>query len=366
MGFFGYKQQPLLRCWLTKHSFSRHPEKSNELRIRYTRSMQKIALISGVTGQDGSYLTELLLSKGYRVHGLIRPSTSPIQSRLGCLQYGDALKSENLELHDCDITDFSRLFSIIESTRPNEIYNLAAQSHVRVSFETPIYTANVTAIGALNFLEAIKTLRLDSKFYQASSSEMYGSTLPPQSEGTAFYPKSPYGVAKTFAYYSSLNYRESYGIHASNGILFNHESPRRGEDFVTRKISRGVAQIKLGNKKILELGNIKAKRDWGYAPEYVEAMWKIMQHSEPDDFVIATNTSHTVEDFCRFAFSTVDLNWEDYVQFDKSMLRPQEVDFLQGDYTKAETVLNWKPKVLAQELATIMVLSDMKELETRK
>jgi GDPmannose 4,6-dehydratase len=326
--------------------------------------MGKLALISGITGQDGSYLAEYLVLQGYQVHGLIKPSTSSSQSRIGSLRFGNLLNSENLKLHDCDISDFSRLLAIIESTRPDEIYNLAAQSHVKVSFEVPIYTANVTAIGALNFLEAIKTLNLDSRFYQASSSEMFGSTPPPQDEGTSFYPKSPYATAKSFAYYSTLNYRESYGVYASNGILFNHESPRRGEEFVTRKISKAVAEIKLGTKKFLELGNIHAKRDWGFAPEYVEAMWKIMQHSTPDDFVIATNTSFSVQDFCQFAFSSVDLDWEKYVKFDESLLRPQEVDFLQGDYSKAEKILGWKPTVLAQELAEIMVMSDLQQLKS--
>ena len=323
---------------------------------------KKVALITGVTGQDGSYLAELLLSKGYEVHGIVRWSSSLNTQRIRHMigQSGD--DRGKVKLHFGELADSSGLISLVSEVRPNEIYNLAAQSHVRVSFDQPELTGDVTGLGSIRILEAIKMLGLDTKFYQASSSEMFGASPPPQSEKTPFYPRSPYGVAKVYSYWITKNYRESYGVFATNGVLFNHESPRRGETFVTRKISRAVARIKAGNQDKLFLGNLDAVRDWGYAPEYVEAMWRMMQLDEPDDFVVATNTAYSVRDFLGYAFETVGLDWENHVEFDERYLRPAEVDALVGDYTKIRELTGWEPTVLAPELARIMVESDLEIL----
>ena len=324
---------------------------------------QPRALITGVTGQDGSYLAELLLAKGYDVHGLVRRSSTFNRSRIDHIHHDDHLPGENLRLHYGDTTDAARMAELIDVIQPNEVYNLAAQSHVRVSFDEPVYTAEATGISTLNMLEAIRRSGAPIRFYQASSSEMFGATPPPQDEQTPFYPRSPYGVAKVYSYWIVRNYREAYGIYALNGILFNHESPRRGETFVTRKITKAVAAITKGLQKELWMGNLDSVRDWGYAKEYVEGMWRMLQADSPDDYVLATGTAHTVRDFLDFSFGHVGLNWEDYVRFDPKFLRPTEVDQLIGDYSKARTTLGWEPKVLPQELARIMVDADIARLE---
>jgi GDPmannose 4,6-dehydratase len=317
----------------------------------------KTALITGITGQDGSYLSELLISKGYCVVGLVRRSSSIERTRL------DHLPKEirgKIELQYGDMTDASSLVSAIKKFEPTEIYNLAAQSHVKISFEQPIYTSDVTAVGALNLLEAIRISDLDVRFYQASSSEQFGKVAhTPQNELTPFHPRSPYAVSKVFAHYATVNYREAYGMHNSCGILFNHESPRRGENFVTRKISLGVAKIKTGAANELVLGNLDAKRDWGFAGDYVEAMWLMLQQQTPDDYVIATGVSHSVRDFCKAAFSHVGLDYNKYVKTDSIYARPSEVDLLCGDATKAKEKLGWKPKVSFNELVSMMVDSDI-------
>lgn len=323
----------------------------------------KKALITGITGQDGSYLAELLLQKGYEVHGLIRRSSTFNTSRIDHLYQDPHDADARLFLHYADLTDGSRLVSLLGNLKPDEIYHLAAQSHVRVSFDEPEFTGEATGLGTTRILEAVRMIGLDSKFYQASSSEMFGATPPPQNEETPFYPRSPYGAAKVYSYWMTKNYREAYGMYAVNGILFNHESPRRGETFVTRKITRAVGRIALGLQKDLYLGNIDAVRDWGYAKEYVEAMWLMLQQDTPDDYVVATNTQYTVRDFLQHAFDRVNLNWEDYVKFDERYLRPTEVDALIGDYSKAEKQLGWAPKVHTPELASIMVDADVKLAE---
>lgn len=325
--------------------------------------MSKKALITGITGQDGSYLAEFLLAKGYEVHGLIRRASTFNTSRISHL-YQDLHETDTkLFLHYGDLSDGSRLANLIAKIQPDEIYNLAAQSHVRVSFDAPEYTGDITGIGTARILEALRELQIPCKFYQASSSEMFGSAPPPQDEQTPFHPRSPYGVAKVYSYWITRNYREAYGISAFNGILFNHESPRRGETFVTRKITRAVARIAQGSQKELFLGNLDARRDWGYAPDFVMAMWQMLQTDKADDFVIATGTDWSVRDFLQSAFSAVDLDWEKFVRFDERYLRPSEVDSLVGDYSKARETFGWTPTVNPDELATLMVKHDLALLD---
>ena len=326
----------------------------------------KKALITGITGQDGSYLTELLLNKGYEVWGIMRRSSSFHTGRIDHL-YQDPHNQPKLRLVYGDLTDGSNLASIINEIKPDEIYNLGAQSHVRVSFDNPIYTTNTNALGTLRLLEAIRTSGRSVKFYQASSSEMFGKVVQTQqNEKTPFYPRSPYACSKVYSFWQTVNYREAYGFFASNGILFNHESPRRGETFVTRKITRAVTRIKLGLQDKLYLGNLDAKRDWGYAGDFVEAMWLILQAERPDDFVIATGETHSVREFLDETFRLLELDWKKYVEIDKRYLRPTEVDFLQGDAGKAKKVLGWKPKVGFKELVKMMVDADMKIAENEK
>jgi GDPmannose 4,6-dehydratase len=314
---------------------------------------RKKALITGITGQDGSYLAELLLEKGYEVHGLVRRSSSFNTWRIDHIR-------EQLSLHYGDLVDQNSLVRALETVEPDELYNLAAQSHVKVSFEMPEYTTDVTAIGVLRVLDAVRDLGLRTRVYQAGSSEMFGMVQEsPQSERTPFHPRSPYGVSKVYGHWMAVNYRESYGLHVSNGILFNHESPRRGENFVTRKITMGVAAIKQGRAKELRLGNLDAKRDWGHARDYVEAMWLILQRERPDDYVIATGENHTVREFCEAAFSCVSLDWKDFVKVDPKYFRPAEVDVLLGDSTKARRELGWAPRVTFKELARMMVEADL-------
>lgn len=309
----------------------------------------KKALVTGVTGQDGSYLAELLLEKGYEVHGIIRRSSSFNTARIDHI-------FDRLHLHHGDLTDASNIARLLHRVAPDEIYHLGAQSHVRVSFDTPEFTGDVTGLGTVRLLEAIRESGAKPRFYQASSSEMFGKVQEiPQRETTPFYPRSPYGCAKVFAYWTTVNYRESYGLHASNGILFNHESPRRGETFVTRKITRAVAEIRRGKRKELRLGNLDAKRDWGYAKEYVEAMWLMLQQDQSDDYVIATGETHSVREFLEEAFSLVQLDWRDYVVIDPKYFRPTEVDLLIGDPSKAERQLGWKPKTTFKQLVELMV-----------
>jgi GDPmannose 4,6-dehydratase len=320
----------------------------------------KKALITGITGQDGSYLAELLLAKGYEVHGLIRRASTFNTGRLDPI-YQDPHQPENrLHLHYGDLSDSSQLTNLIYNVQPEEIYHLGAQSHVMVSFEMAEYTGDITALGTIRLLEAIRRSGIRTRFYQASSSEMYGDAPAPQSEETPFRPRSPYAVAKVYSYWTVNNYREGYNLYACNGILFNHESPRRGETFVSRKISRAVARIKLGIQNKLYLGNLEAKRDWGYAPEYVEAMWRILQQDQSDNFVIATGETHSVREFLGEAFGLVDLDWKKYVEIDKRYLRPTEVDLLIGDVRKAKRQLGWEPKVHFKELIRIMVEADLK------
>ena len=323
----------------------------------------KKALITGITGQDGSYLTELLLEKGYEVHGIIRRASNFNTQRIDHLIENPEIYNHKLFLHYGDMTDGSRLVTLIAKLAPDEVYNLAAQSHVRVSFDEPEYTGDTVGIGTTRLLEAIRITGVNSKFYQASSSEMFGATPPPQNEETFFYPRSPYGIAKVYSYWMTRNYREAYGLFTCNGILFNHESERRGETFVTQKIAKAVARISRGCQSELVLGNINAARDWGYAPEYVYGMWSMMQHSVPDDFVLATGKSHSVEDFLRYAFDFVDLDWKSYIKIDPKYFRPTEVDSLIGDYSKANKFLGWSPKIGAQEIAQKMVAAEIKKLQ---
>ncbi len=321
----------------------------------------KKALITGITGQDGSYLADLLLAKGYEVHGIIRRASTFNTDRIDHLYQDPHVHGVKLFLHYGDLADSVNLVKLIYELKPDEIYHLGAQSHVRVSFDIPEYTADVTGVGSIRILEAMREAGVKSRFYQASSSEMYGKVQDvPQKETTPFWPRSPYGAAKVFAYWATVNYRESYNMHASNGILFNHESPRRGETFVTRKITRAVAAIKQGRQKEFFLGNLDAKRDWGYAPEYVEAMWLMLQQDAPDDYVIATGETHTVEEFLQHAFGHVNLDWKDYVKHDARYERPAEVDLLVGDPSKAKRQLNWEPKVKFSDLVKIMVDADLK------
>lgn len=319
----------------------------------------KVALITGVTGQDGSYLAELLLSKGYEVHGLIRRSSSFNTARIEHLYRDPHTVGNDFHLHYGDITDGVGISNIIRELKPNEIYNLAAQSHVKVSFEMPDFTAQVDAIGTIRILEAIRAAGIETKFYQASTSELFGSTPPPQSENSFFAPRSPYAAAKLYSYWVVRNYREGYGLHATNGILFNHESPRRGETFVTRKITMAAARIKLGIQEKLYLGNLDAVRDWGFAPEYVESMWMMLQQEKPGDYVVATGVGATVRDFCEASFASLGLNFMDYVITESRYERPTEVDALIGDPSKANTVLGWKAKTTWKDLAELMTKADL-------
>src|SRR4051812_2538120 len=329
--------------------------------------MAKKALITGITGQDGSYLAELLLSKGYQVHGIIRRASTFNTGRLDHIYADPHGHRTSLKLHYGDLSDASAMARLIGKIVPDEIYNLAAQSHVRVSFDSPEYTTDITATGVTRLLEAIRETGINPRFYQASSSEMYGKVQEvPQRETTPFYPRSPYGCAKVYAYWLTVNYRESYGLHASNGILFNHESPRRGETFVTRKITRAVAHIKAGLQDKLYLGNLDAKRDWGYAKEYVEAMWLILQQDKPDDFVISTNETHSVREFLEIAFRHAGLDWKKYVEVDPRYYRPAEVDLLMGDYSKAKRRLGWEPRTKFTELAKLMVDADIELLRKHR
>lgn len=324
----------------------------------------KKALITGITGQDGSYLAELLLAKGYEVHGIIRRASTFNTDRIDHLYTDPHINGVRLFLHYGDIADSTNLIKLLYQIQPEEVYHLAAQSHVRVSFDIPEYTGDVTALSTIRILEAIRQTQVGSRFYQASSSEMFGKAREvPQTELTPFYPRSPYGAAKVYAYWATVNYRESYDLFACNGILFNHESPRRGETFVTRKITRAVARIKVGLDKELYLGNLDAKRDWGYAKEYVEAMWLMLQQEQPDDYVVATGEAHSVRDFLDEAFSYVGLGWQDYVRIDPKYYRPAEVDLLIGDATKARAKLGWQPKTTFKELVRLMVDADL-EAET--
>ena len=323
----------------------------------------KTALITGVNGQDGSYLAEFLLAKGYEVHGLIRRSSSFNTQRVEQIYHDPHESGVRFRMHYGDLSDSGSLINLIRELEPDEIYHLGAQSHVKVSFEVPEYTADSTGMGTIRMLEAIRASGVSTRFYQASSSEMYGAAPPPQNEETPFHPRSPYGVSKVFAFWSAVNYREAYGTFASNGILFNHESIRRGETFVTRKISRAVARIKAGMQDKLYLGNLDASRDWGYAPEYVEAMWMILQQDEPEDFVIATGEAHTVREFAELAFDRVGLDWQGHVEIDPRYFRPAEVESLCGDPAKAREKLGWKAKTSFEELVALMVDGDVALLD---
>lgn len=320
---------------------------------------RKVALITGVTGQDGSYLAELLLSKGYEVHGLIRRSSTFNTSRIDHIYQDPHEMDPKLFLHYGDLIDGVGLTNLVREIQPTEVYNLGAQSHVQVSFTMPQYTGQVDAVGAVGLLEAIRSAEIDTRFYQASTSELFGSTPPPQNEESVFRPRSPYAAAKLMAYWCTVNYREGYGMHATNGILFNHESPRRGETFVTRKITRGVAEIANGSKKKLFLGNLDAVRDWGYAKEYVESMWLMLQEEKSSDYVVATGIGATVKDFAEASFARVGLNWQDHVEVDKKYIRPTEVDALIGDPSKATKKLKWRAQTHWKELAELMVDADM-------
>jgi GDPmannose 4,6-dehydratase len=329
--------------------------------------MAKKALITGITGQDGSYLAELLLSKDYEVHGIIRRASTFNTGRLDSVYSDPHAARTRLSLHYGDLSDASALSRLIGQIQPEEIYNLAAQSHVRVSFDSPEYTSDITALGTIRLLEAIRESGTRPRFYQASSSEMYGKVRQvPQTEQTPFYPRSPYACAKVFSYWITINYREAYGLHASNGILFNHESPRRGETFVTRKITRAVAHIKAGLQNKLYLGNLDAKRDWGFAREYVEAMWLMLQQPQPDDYVISTGETHSIREFLEVAFGHAGLDWHKYVDIDPRYYRPTEVDLLIGDFSKAKRQLGWEPKTKFEDLAKLMVDADIQLLKDHR
>ena len=324
----------------------------------------KKALITGITGQDGSYLADLLVAKGYEVHGIIRRASTFNTSRIDHLYQDPHVNGVRLFLHYGDLADSVNMTKLLYELQPDEVYNLGAQSHVRVSFDIPEYTADVTGVGTIRILEAIRESGVKPRYYQASSSEMFGKVQEiPQKETTPFWPRSPYGCAKMFGHWATVNYRESYNLFACSGILFNHESPRRGETFVTRKISRAVAAIKLGLQKDLYLGNMDAKRDWGYAPEYVEGMWRMLQADQPDDYVLATNETHTVQEFVEVAFGHAGLDWKEFVKYDARYERPAEVDLLIGDPAKAKKQLGWEPKVRFKELVQIMVDADVEMLE---
>ena len=325
--------------------------------------MTKTALITGVTGQDGSYLAELLLSKGYQVHGIVRRASLFNTDRIDHLHVGET-PNPNFHLHYGDLSDAGALRNVLDDVQPDEVYNLGAQSHVRVSFDQPEYTVDVVGVGVIRLLEAIRSFMKHSgkqiRFYQAGSSEMFGSAKPPQFEGTRFEPRSPYACAKVFAHYQVINHRESYGLFACNGILFNHESPRRGETFVTRKITRAATRIKLGMQDKLYLGNLDAKRDWGFAGDYVEAMWRMLQQDMPDDYAVATGEAISIRDFLSLTFGRLDLDWQQYVEIDPRYFRPAEVDFLQGDASKGRRILGWEPKTDIRALAAMMIDSDLK------
>ena len=323
----------------------------------------KRALIAGITGQDGSYLAELLLTKGYEVHGLIRRASTFNTSRIDHLYLDPHDPEARLFLHYGDLSDGARLVTLLAEINPDEVYNLAAQSHVRVSFDEPEHTADTTGTGTVRLLEAVRLSGIDTKFYQASTSELYGATPPPQNESTAFYPRSPYAAAKLYSFWITKNYREAYGLFATNGILFNHESPRRGETFVTRKITRAVARIKAGLQKDIYLGNLDSIRDWGYAAEYVEGMWRMLQADEPEDFVLATGKGYTIREFLEASFGYVGLDWQEFVKFDERYLRPTEVDALIGDASKAQKKLGWTATIDGLELARLMVDADIEALE---
>lgn len=326
--------------------------------------MPRRALITGITGQDGSYLAELLLSKDYEVHGIIRRSSSFNTGRIEHLYIDPHAENARIFLHYGDLADSVQLVKLLYDLQPDEIYNIGAQSHVRVSFDIPEYTADIAGLGTLRILEAIRESGVKCRFYQASSSEMFGKVAEvPQKETTPFHPRSPYGCAKVFAYWATVNYREGYRLFATNGILFNHESPRRGETFVTRKITRAVARIKLGLQDKLFMGNLDARRDWGYAPEYVKAMWLMLQHEIPDDFVIATGETHSIREFLQEAFAYLDLDWQEYVEIDARYFRPAEVDLLIGNAAKARELLGWEPRVRFKELVRIMVDADLQDLQ---
>jgi len=324
----------------------------------------KKAFITGITGQDGSYLAELLLGKGYEVHGLVRRSSSFNTGRIDHIYQDPHTPNPKLFLHYGDLTDGVNLTNLIHEIKPNEVYNIGAQSHVQVSFTMPQYTAQVDAVGSVALLESIRASGINCRFYQASTSELYGSTPPPQNEDSPFRPRSPYAAAKLMAYWSTVNYREAYGLHATNGILFNHESPRRGETFVTRKITRAVAKIATGSKEKLYLGNLDAVRDWGFAKEFVESMWLMLQQDKPGDYVVATGIGATVRDFAQVAFDHAGLNYKNYVELDKRYIRPTEVDGLIGDPSKAEKILGWKAKTHWKELAKLMVDADIEKIKS--
>ena len=326
----------------------------------------KRALITGVTGQDGSYLAELLLEKGYEVHGVVRRSSTFNTTRIDHIYRDPHEENNRFHLHFGDITDGVGISNLIRDLEPHEIYNLAAQSHVKVSFEMPDFTAQVDAVGTIRILEAIRATKFETRFYQASTSELFGSTQPPQSEKSSFAPQSPYAAAKLYSYWVVRNYRDAYGLHATNGILFNHESPRRGETFVTRKITMAAARIKLGLQAKLYLGNLDAVRDWGFAPEYVESMWRMLQQDNPDDYVVATGVGATVRDFCEASFMSLDLDYKEFVESEERYRRPTEVDALIGDSSKAEQILNWKAKTHWKDLAQLMVNHDLQLLKEKK
>lgn len=326
---------------------------------------KKVALITGVTGQDGSYLAEFLLAKGYEVHGLIRRSSTFNTSRIDHIYQDPHTPNPKLHLHYGDLIDGVGLTNLVREIEPTEVYNLGAQSHVQVSFTMPQYTGQVDAVGAVGLLEAIRSSGIDTRFYQASTSELFGSTPPPQNEKSLFQPRSPYAAAKLMAYWCTVNYRDGYGMHATNGILFNHESPRRGETFVTRKITRAVAAIKAGKEKKVFLGNLEAVRDWGYAKEYVESMWLMLQQDKPTDYVVATGVGATVRDFAEVAFAHAGMDYRDFVETDKKYIRPTEVDALIGDPSKAEKELNWKAQTHWQDLAKLMVDADIEMLHRK-
>ncbi len=326
----------------------------------------KKALITGVTGQDGSYLAEMLLAKGYEVHGVVRRSSSFNSGRLDGVYRDPHEAGVRFFKHYADLSDSSSLFCLIRDVQPDEVYNLAAQSHVRVSFDVPEYTGDVTGLGVIRILEAIRTAGVPTRFYQASSSEMFGASPAPQNEATRFVPQSPYGVAKLYGHWTTVNYREAHNLFACSGILFNHESPRRGENFVTRKISRAVARIQAGIQDKLFMGNLDALRDWGYAPEYVEAMWMMLQQDQPDDYVVATGEAHTPREFCEIAFGHAGLNWENHVEIDPRYYRPTEVNHLLGDATKARVELGWAPKTGFEDLVRLMVDADIRLLEDER
>ena len=328
--------------------------------------MAKTALITGITGQDGSYLAELLLAKSYEVHGLIRRSSSFNTDRIDHIYQDPHTPGARLFLHYGDLNDASSLNYLLKKLRPDEIYNLGAQSHVRVSFDVPEYTGEVTGLGTTRLLEAVRELDLEARIYQASSSEMFGASPPPQTEATPFYPRSPYGAAKVYAFWMAVDYREAYGLHVSNGILFNHEGPRRGETFVSRKVTRAASRIKLGLQEKLFLGNLEARRDWGYARDFVEAMWLMQQQAKGDDYVVATGEAHSVRELCEEAFGHAGLDWRRHVEVDPRYLRPTEVDHLRGDASKARRVLGWRPRTTFKELVRLMMESDLALAEREK